>query len=161
MTANAWRIVTGELKQPAEVNAAALDGWLLKREEAAGIILNSLTPTQYVHIEGMMDDPVKMWNKLRSSHHSQEANSRYHSMQKLLSIHKEDSESLSDYITHVNSATNDLMALAPTTLTISDIVNEIGVHAAMSGLNHTEYGSFTSLLLLLGKLDRGTITTAF
>jgi hypothetical protein len=64
MTANAWRIVTGKLKQPAEVNAAALDGWLLKREEAAGIILNSLTPTQYVHIEGMMDDPVKMWNKL-------------------------------------------------------------------------------------------------
>jgi Pol polyprotein, beta-barrel domain/gag-polypeptide of LTR copia-type len=138
-----------------------LEAWTLKREEAAGILLSLLTPMQYVHIKEVMDDPLEMWKRLKESHHSQAANSWYHLMQKLLSICKEDAESLSDYITCVNSATNELTALTPTTLTSKEIIEEIGTHAAISGLEHAEYGWFTSSLLLLGKLNCGTITTAF
>ena len=82
-------------------------------------------------------------------------------MQKLLGIHKEDTESLTDYITRVNSATNDLIALAPSTLTFQNIFDEIEIHAAITGLDHIEYGAFTSSILLLGILDHNTIATAF
>jgi transposase InsO family protein len=159
MTVNAWRIVTENLKRPVDVGEA--DKWLLKREEAAGIILRSLAPTQYVHVEGIMDDPVEMWNRLRSAHRSQVANSRFHAMQKLLSIRKDDVESLTDYITRINTATNDLIALAPSTLTVQNIIDEVGIHAAITGLDHVDYGAFTSSLLLLGTLDRAAIATAF
>ena len=97
MTVNAWWIITEDLKRP--VNTGEAEKWLLKQEEAAGIILKSLTPTQYVHIEGIMDNPIEMWNRLRAVHRSQVANSHFHAMQKLLSIWKEDGELLTDYIT--------------------------------------------------------------
>jgi gag-polypeptide of LTR copia-type len=159
MTANAWRITTGELEKP-EV-AAEVTNWMLKREKAAGILLGSLSHTQYVHIEGIMDDPVAMWSRLKDAHRSQAANSRYHAMQKLLGIHMDKAESLTEYFARINLATNDLVALAPSTLTVADIMNEIGVHTAMAGLDHAEYGAFTSSLLLLGKLDCRTVATAF
>jgi Pol polyprotein, beta-barrel domain len=82
-------------------------------------------------------------------------------MQKLLSIRKDDTESLTEYFTRINSATNDLISLAPSSLTVPDIVNEISIHAAISGLHQAEYGAFTSSVLLLGKLDRRAIATAF
>ena len=85
--------------------------WKLKREQAAGIILRSLSMSQHIHVKGIMDDPIAMWKKLRSSHRAQVANSRYHAIQKLLSIHKDEMECLIDYVTRVNTATNDLIAL--------------------------------------------------
>ena len=104
MTVNAWRIVTEDSKRPTDV--ALIEKSLLKREETAGILLKSLSHTRYVHIEGVIDNPVEMWKRLRMAHWSQVENSRYHAMQKLLTIWKEDAESLTDYITHINTATN-------------------------------------------------------
>jgi gag-polypeptide of LTR copia-type len=159
MTTNTWQITTGELEKPNDAAQAA--EWMHKREKAAGILLGSLSHTQYIHIEGIMDDPIAMWKKLKDAHRSQIANGRYHAIQKLLRIQKDDTESLTEYFSHITSATNDLIALAPSTLTATDIINEIGVHAAISGLDQTEYGMFTSSLLLLGDLDHGKVATAF
>ena len=53
------------------------------------------------------------------------------------------------------------MAQVPTTLTVEDIVNEIGIHTALTELDHKDYEAFTSSLLLFGKLDRATMVTAF
>ena len=109
---------------------------LLKKEEAAGIHLKSLSPMQGIHVEGIMDDPVEMWKRLKATHQSQNANNHFHAMQKLLGIHKEYAESLTDYITHVNSATNNLIALVPNMLTVQNIIDEIGIHAVIAGLDH-------------------------
>ena len=49
MSANAWRIVNGSFEQPADPKERA--SWIQKREEAAGVILKSLEPSQYVHVE--------------------------------------------------------------------------------------------------------------
>ena len=132
-----------------------------QREEAAGILLKSLSHMQYVHIEGTMHDPIKMWKRLRTAHWLQVMTIRFHTMQKLLSIWKEDSESLTDYVTRINSTTNDLIALAFSMLTIQNIIDEIGIHTAIVGLDQTEYGAFTSSLLLIGMLDCTTLSTAF
>ena len=142
MTANGRRIITEELKEPTDADLSAK--WKLKRDQATGIIPRSLSTSQYIHVEGIMDDPIAMWKKPRSSHRAQVANSRYHVIQKLLSICKDKTESLTDYVTRVNTATNNLIALTPSTLTIKDILDKIGMHAAISGLDQTEYGAFTS-----------------
>jgi hypothetical protein len=108
-----------------------------------------------------MDDPIEMWKRLKAAHRSQIASSRFHAMRKLLSMRKDDGESLTDYITHINTATNDLIALAPSTLTTQKIIDDIGVHAVLTGLDKAKYGAFTSSLLLISTLDRTTIATAF
>ena len=141
MMVNAWRIITKDFKKPVDTEAA--EKWLLKQEEAASIILKSLTSTQYVHIKGIMDDPIEMWNRLRSAHQSQVVNSQFHAMQKLLSIWKDNGE-LMDYITQINTATNDLISLALSILTVQNVIDEIGIHATIAGLDHDEYGAFTS-----------------
>jgi hypothetical protein len=41
MTVNAWRIVTEEYTRPTDIGEASK--WLLKKEEAAGILLKSLS----------------------------------------------------------------------------------------------------------------------
>lgn len=81
-------------------------------------------------------------------------------MQKVLSICKEEEESLTDYITHINTVTNNLITLAPSMLTIQNI-NEIGIHAVITRLDHVEYSTFTSSILLLSTLDHAAITMAF
>lgn len=133
----------------------------MKREEAVGILLKSLSHTQYIHIKGVMDDPVEMWKKLKTAHRSQVANNHFHAIQKLLNIQKEDAESLTDYITWINTTTNDLKALAPSALTVQNIIDKIGVHVAIAGLNQIKYSTFTSSLLLIGMLDCTTVSTAF
>ena len=90
-----------------------------------------------------MDDLVDMWKRLRTAHQSQVATSQFHAMQKLLSIQREDTKSPTDYVTHTNSAMNDLIALAPSTLTIQNIIDEIGIHAAIAWLDQAKYGAFT------------------
>ena len=109
MIVNAWQIITKDLKRAVDTGEA--EKWLLKRDEATGIILKSLTPTRYIHIKGIMDNPIKMWNRLRAMHWLQVANSHFHAMQKLLSIWREDGELLTDYITWINTATNDLIVI--------------------------------------------------
>ena len=49
MSVNAWQIVNGSFEQPADPKEHV--SWIQKREEAAGVILKSLEPSQYVHVK--------------------------------------------------------------------------------------------------------------
>lgn len=49
----------------------------------------------------------------------------------------------------------------PGTLMIQSIIDEIGIHAAIAGLDHIEYGAFTSSILLLSTLDHVGLAMAF
>ena len=131
MSAIAWQIVNDSFKQPGG-DSKEYTNWILKREEAAGIILKSLDPSQYVHVENQMDDPVSMWKNLKSTHQSQVANSRFFAIQKLLSAQKEDTETLTEYAMQINSASSELKALVPSTLTVTNIIDEVSIHAAVT-----------------------------
>ena len=58
------RLVLGEKKRPTAANTEA---WEDDCEKAAGWIAILIQPDQKIHIHGM-DDPVKMWEKLKSVH---------------------------------------------------------------------------------------------
>ena len=49
----------------------------------------------------------------------------------------------------------------PSTLTVQNVIDEIGIHTAIARLDHVKYGAFTSSILLLGTLDQAAISTAF
>ena len=108
-----------------------------------------------------MDDPVSMWKNLKAAYQSQVANSQFFAIQKLLSSQKEDTETLTEYATRINSTSSELKALIPSMLTVTDIIDEISIHAAVTGLVESEYGLFASSLLLLGTLNRTTLMNAF
>ena len=87
--------------------------------------MGSLSPNQYVHIENKIDDPIAMWDNLKNTHQSQGANGFYHAMQRLLRTCTEDVKMLTEYISQIISATNDLVALAPSTLIAKDALDEV------------------------------------
>ena len=60
----------------------------------------------------------------------------------------------------IDTATNDLIALTPSMLSIQTLIDEIGIHAAVTGLDYIEYGAFKSSILLLSTLNHASITMA-
>ena len=58
MTANAWRIITGELKKPSDPKQ--LEPWLSKSEEAAGIIISESVYT----VKNKKISNAEYWGKI-------------------------------------------------------------------------------------------------
>ena len=134
MSANIWCIVNGSSKQPNKEDSKEYLDWILKTEEAAGIILKSLELSQYVHVEDKMDNPVAMWSSLKAAHQSQVANSCFFAMQKLLSSQKEDTEALAEYASRINTAVSELKALIPSVLEPTKTIGVWNVHAITKSL---------------------------
>ena len=63
-------------------------------------------------------------------------------MQRLLSTWKEDMEMLTEYISQIIAGTNVLVALVPSTLTTKDALGKVGMHTAITGPDHEDYGAF-------------------
>jgi hypothetical protein len=76
--AQLWRLVSGKLKIPEKTSPTTGDTtedsssneelWLEKAEKASGWIYLMVEPEQRIHLTGLQDDPVKMWNKLEEVH---------------------------------------------------------------------------------------------
>jgi transposase InsO family protein len=67
-----WMLVNGRKQRPTVF--ADQEKWDLDQEMAAGLIASTLEPGQRVHVQGLEDDPVKMWEALRCVHVQQQAN---------------------------------------------------------------------------------------
>ena len=57
-----WMLVNGKKHHPTA--SADQEKWDLDQEMTAGLIASTLAPGQCVHIQGLEDDPVKMWEAL-------------------------------------------------------------------------------------------------
>ncbi|KAJ3727989.1 hypothetical protein DFJ43DRAFT_1156787 [Lentinula guzmanii] len=61
----------GKLKAPEPMTVRNSKGWKAwkdKRDEAAAVIVEHIDPDQYMHIKGIDDDPLAMWEALASYH---------------------------------------------------------------------------------------------
>ncbi|KII88834.1 hypothetical protein PLICRDRAFT_76300, partial [Plicaturopsis crispa FD-325 SS-3] len=61
-----WRIVNGASERP--LVSDTIEKWDLAQEKAAGEIGSHLGSDQRSHVEGLEDDPKKMWDKLLEVH---------------------------------------------------------------------------------------------
>ena len=79
-----WILVNGKKKHPFA--SADQEKWDLGQEMAAGLIALTLEPGQRVHIQGLEDDPVKMWEALRRVYVQQMAGTCFNAYDTLFNI---------------------------------------------------------------------------
>ncbi len=90
----AWRVVTGNSKEPTDHTTAAWSTWRTTADTAAGEIFCRMESSQHIHLKGIEDDPVAIWAKLETVHMFKAAGTRFNAYDDLMSIRKAPDESL-------------------------------------------------------------------
>ncbi|EGO04574.1 hypothetical protein SERLA73DRAFT_68261 [Serpula lacrymans var. lacrymans S7.3] len=147
---------SGEMQCPV-TDAEAQEKWELRAEKAAGALYLNVTKEQCIHLDGIIDDPVKIWEKLATVHMS---GTRFNAYDNLFSIRKKGDESLQSLMTRIDEGMHQIQNLCPTGFTLAKLDNELTCMAIIRVLPD-EYAHFTSSLLLLGSLDKTQLRYAF
>ncbi|KII82968.1 hypothetical protein PLICRDRAFT_120006 [Plicaturopsis crispa FD-325 SS-3] len=155
-----WRIVNGASERPLvsdTVTGAELDKiekWDLAQEKAAGEIGSHLGSDQRSHVEGLEDDPKKMWDKLLEVHMDKRPGTRFNAYDDLFSIRKRDDESLPALVARVQAAMRDVVNLRSASFTLATLDDELRAMATIRALP-SEFDAFTSSPML-HLLERAT-----
>ena len=104
-------LVNGKKKCPTA--SADQEKWDLNQEMAAGLIASTLEPGQCVHIQGLEDDPVKMWEALCHVYVQQQAGTHFNAYDALYNIQKQPDETLQSLIAQVTTAMQLCQNLRP------------------------------------------------
>nr|GAT43152.1 predicted protein [Mycena chlorophos] len=155
-----WLIVKGSVTAPTSNDADEIRRWLVDSGKAAGAIFASLENTQRVHVKGMEENPVAMWNALERIHRQKRPGTRFTAYNDLFSIEKRPEETLTQLIGRVDTAITLIQDLRPSAHTLQDLDDELASIAMIRALPE-EYKSFRSSLFLLPQLDKATVTEAF
>jgi hypothetical protein len=114
-----WRLVSGLEKKPAAkpeitdpsgkitcqavpVDEDKLERWETRAERAAGALKTAMSQEVKVLIRDCEDDPILIWETLKTSFVRQRTAPRFNSYHALLSVQKSDSESLDSLINRVD-----------------------------------------------------------
>ncbi|EGN91405.1 hypothetical protein SERLA73DRAFT_80536, partial [Serpula lacrymans var. lacrymans S7.3] len=150
MTKGLWRLVSGAEKCPG-TDTEAIEKWELRAEKAA---------EQCIHFDGIIDDPVKIWEKLAIVHVSKKPGTRFNAYDDFFSIRKKEDESLQSLMTRIDEGMHQIQNLRPTGFSLSELDDELTCMAMIRALPD-QYAHFTSSLLLLGTLDKTQLRDAF
>jgi len=162
-----WRLVSGSDKKPAEkpevldskghvVSPAVppdedkLDRWEIKAERAAGALKTAMSHELRVIIRDCEDDPIQIWDTLRASFVQQRTAPRFNAYHSLLSIQKNDSESLESLINKVDEQIRVIQSLSPSSFTLDNLYDELDVMAIIRALPH----SFDDVIRTISVLDK-------
>jgi hypothetical protein len=165
-SAGVWRIVDGSSVKPTEPSpntkehTEAVEAWEIKSDKAAGWLYLMVEHDQRIHFNGIQSDPVKMWKALKDVHLQQRPGNRFNAYDDLFSIRKQEEESLQTLMNRVDEAMRRITDLRSSDFDIKKLDEELTSMALIRALSD-EYSGFVSSLLLLDKLDRATIHSAF
>lgn len=166
-----WRIVSGEKKRPSDPPAnasaetkAAIEAdqgdWDDLRDAAAGQIAASLDASQRIHIEGIFDDPVKMWATLKAVHSQQKPAARMNAIAALMNEPKQATETLMAFDGRMEALLTRLISLAPGDYKFTDAFREIKTLATVRNLG-AGYETLQSTLLYGSDLSAESQRNAF
>ncbi|EGN91310.1 hypothetical protein SERLA73DRAFT_19158, partial [Serpula lacrymans var. lacrymans S7.3] len=113
-----------------------------------------------IHLDGIIDDPVKIWEKLAIVHVSKKPGTRFNAYDDFFSIRKKEDESLQSLMTRIDEGMHQIQNLRPTGFSLSELDHELTCMAMIRALPD-QYAHFTSSLLLLGTLDKTQLRDAF
>ncbi|EGN91315.1 hypothetical protein SERLA73DRAFT_80703, partial [Serpula lacrymans var. lacrymans S7.3] len=113
-----------------------------------------------IHLDGIIDDPVKIWEKLAIVHVSKKPGTRFNAYDDFFSIRKKEDESLQSLMTRIDKGMHQIQNLRPTGFSLSELDDELTCMAMIRALPD-QYAHFTSSLLLLGTLDKTQLRDAF
>lgn len=168
MQKKVWAIVKGTDEKPSSGDANLRD-WLKDEQLAAGVIYLGLEEGQKSQIEDFLDDPKCMWEALEAIHVQKRPSTRFNAYNSLLSIIKQDTESLPSLTARIEKAMQEVRIekamqevknLQPESFSITDLDGDLMCMAMIRSLP-SEYRSFVSSLVLLPKFDFKTLKEAF
>ena len=100
MQNDCWMIVNGDwtclISDDKEIRT-----WRRLQERAAGILWNSITQSQQIHVQDVMSDPICMWSVLASIQEQKCPEACFVAYDNLFGACKEDNESLPALVTRV------------------------------------------------------------
>ena len=160
-----WQIVAGKKLRPTAGSSAEKlmekqEEWDAKAEKAAGWIYLMVETSQTVHFNGKEEDPVAMWEALKSVHLQQKPGARFNAYDDLFNIRKQEEESLQSLANRVDAAMQHIKNLRPDKFSIDKLDDELLCMAMIRALPE-DYHHFVSTLMLSDKLDKATILQAF
>ena len=104
-------LVNGKKQHPSV--SSDQEKWDLDQEIAARLIASTLEPGQHVHIQGLEDDLVKMWEALCHIYVQQQAGTHFNAYDALFNIQKQPDEMLQSLISQVTTAMQLCQNLCP------------------------------------------------
>ena len=142
--------------------SADQEKWDLDQEIAAGLIALTLELGQHVHIQGLEDDLVKMWEALCHVYVQQQAGTHFNAYDILFNIQKQPDETLQSLITQVTTAMQLCQNLCPSdgSYTLVKQDEELVITILIRALP-AEFDSFTSALFLQNNIDKTKVIKAF
>lgn len=155
-----WQIVCGNIQCPDDKDTVFQNNWKQEADRAAGWIYLMVEPSQTIHLKGIEDDPVKMWNALKGVHLQQKAGARYNAYDDLFSIRKQEEENLQSLVNRVDTAMKHIQNLRPDKFSLDNLYDELLCMTMIRALPD-DYSHFVSSLMLRDKLDKATIVQAF
>jgi LTR polyprotein gag-polypeptide-like protein len=163
-----WSIVSGKESQPVpvddkaptEAESKSLKDWSSRSDQAAGLIYLMVEPDQRIHLQGIEDNPIKIWLKLEEVHLIKKAGSRFNAYDDLFSIRKHSEETLQELVNRIESAMQRIKNLRSDAFTLDQLDKELQVMAMLRSLPE-EYNHFVSSLLIQDKLEKTTVLEAF
>ena len=138
MKKNLYSILSETETKPKDALATALPGdrsdFDRRREQLAGELFLSLEDDQKTHVVGLLEDPVAMWKVLKAKHIQERPATRFNAYSALLSIRKDDDDTLPMLITRVDKAMQEVKQLAPEKFTIEELYKDLASMALIQGV---------------------------
>ena len=160
MSKGLHRLVSGKELRTTESNPEKQAEWDAKAEKAAGELYLAVDDDLQAKLDNLLENPNAMWLKLESECVSKRPGARFNAYDDLMQIRKAEDESLTDLVNRVDAAMRHIKSLRPTAFTIDDLDSELEAMSLIRSLPAKD-DHFTSTLMMLDELTKGTIQEAF
>jgi LTR polyprotein gag-polypeptide-like protein len=147
----------GNVVTPAvDVNEDKLQHWEIKAEKAAGALKTAMSPDVKVLIRDGKDDPILIWDTLKTSFIQQCTAPCFNMYHALLSVQKLDSKSLEGLINRVDKHIRIIKSLSLSAFTMDNLYDELAVIAIIRALPHS-FGNVICIISVLDKFDKQSV----
>ena len=168
-----WHLVSGLEKKPAAkpkindssgsvitpavaVDEDKLERWEIKAEKAAGALKTAISPDIRVLIRDCENDPLLIWDTLKTSFIQQRTAPHFNAYHALLSVEKKDSESLEGLINRIDEQIRVIKLLSPTSFTLDNLYDELAVMTIIRALPHS-FDNVVRTISVLDKFDKQSV----
>ena len=154
-----YKIMMGMEKMPDESDAH-LGDWENRASVGAGELYLAVEDSQTVHLKGLEDDVKLMWKKLEGIHIQKRPATRFNAYTALFNVRMQSDDSLNSIITRVDSAMQDIKAVASPDQTVESLYQDLASMALIRSLP-ADYASFVSTVVLLPDFSYDKVKEAF
>ncbi|THH26789.1 hypothetical protein EUX98_g7389 [Antrodiella citrinella] len=154
-----WRIVNGTAASPKADDVDKVAAYQEKQDKAAGLLALSLSSAQRIHIQGIEDDPAKIWKKLEDVHMEKIAGSRFNAYDELFSVRLSDSEAPTTLIPKVDEIIKRIQGLRPSDFSVEKLDKELATMTLLKALPDS-YNHLVSTLLMQKDLSLDMVHSA-